>query len=138
MTRLYRLYKGRYGFFVMIWLLLLGGCAKPGLYYWGEYEASLGDRYIDNNPAPTEERLRTTIVEAEKRNQKIPPGVNADYGFLLFTRGDKAGAISYFEKEKQLYPESAALMLKLIDKINQKSKEVEQNSTSANHPELKQ
>ena len=44
---------------------------------------------------------------------RVPPGAYADYGFLLFRRGDRKGAIAYFEKERLLFPESSAFMTKL-------------------------
>jgi hypothetical protein len=45
--------------------------------------------------------------------------VYADYGSLLYRRGDYAGAIEKFEQEKRAFPESAALMSKLIESIQQ-------------------
>jgi hypothetical protein len=45
--------------------------------------------------------------------------VYADYGFLLYRRGDYVGAIEKFEQEKRAFPESAALMSKLIERIQQ-------------------
>ncbi len=107
-------------FIVVIAILLtLSGCTPQGLYYWGDYETSLYERYVDNNGQHIDAYLRNTMTEAEQHQQRVPPGVHADYGFLLYTRGDKTGAISYFQKERALYPESTALMNKLIDKIQQ-------------------
>lgn len=102
--------------------LMMTGCVPPGLYYWGDYETSLFERYVENNPQHTDAYLTKTLIEAEKRHRKVPPGVYADYGFLLYTRGDKAGAIENFQKERALYPESLALMNKLIERIQQKEK----------------
>jgi hypothetical protein len=99
-------------------IFLLAGCVEP-LFYWGKYENSLVERYIDNNPAQTETYLRELMTEAESEHKRIPPGIYADYGFALFKRGDKLGAITYFEKEKQLYPEAAPFMTKLIERIKQ-------------------
>jgi hypothetical protein len=45
--------------------------------------------------------------------------VYADYGFLLYRRGDYAGAMEKFDQEKRAFPESAALMSKLIERIQQ-------------------
>ena len=94
----------------------LTACAPPTLYQWGKYEDSLYSRYAKEDAAGAEESLRTTIVAAESQS-RVPPGVYADYGFLLYRRGDYAGAIQYFEKEKRAFPESAALMSKLIERI---------------------
>lgn len=96
----------------------LAGCAPPALYQWGEYEDSLYRRYVKEDIAGGEAYLRETIVAAELKS-RVPPGVYADYGFLLYRRGDYAGAIQRFEQEKRAFPESAALMSKLIERIQQ-------------------
>ncbi len=109
--------------------MMLAGCAPSGLYYWGDYETSLFERYVENNNQHTDAYLSQTLLEAEQQHRKVPPGVYADYGFLLYTRGDKAGAIANFQKERSLYPESLALMNKLIERIQQQEKSAEAAST---------
>lgn len=96
------------------------GCARQTLYDWGEYEDTLYLRYTENDFAQAESYLRRTLPTTAHPS-RVPPGVYADYGFLLYRRGDYPGALQYFEKEKQTYPESSALMTKLIDRIRQKT-----------------
>jgi|688.fasta_scaffold147574_3 hypothetical protein len=100
--------------------LLLNGCAHE-LFYWGKYEDSLIERYVDNENAHTETYLNELISEAEIDRLRIPPGICADYGFSLYKRGDRIGAINYFEKEKLLYPEATPFMTKLIDRVKQQN-----------------
>ncbi len=114
--------------------MLLSGCVPPGLYYWGDYETSLFERYVENNPQHTDAYLTQTLTEAEAQHRKVAPGVYADYGFLLYTRGDKAGAIENFQKERALYPESQALMNKLIERIQQK----DQSPAAVSTPPIEQ
>lgn len=95
----------------------LSGCAPSGIFYWGDYEDSLYQRYIEHNPAQAEVYLQETIIDAERNHYRVPPGVYADYGFLLYRRGDKQAAIEFFNKEKQTYPESAMLMEKLMVRV---------------------
>lgn len=97
----------------------LTGCVPPPLYLWGDYEDTLYERYANEDAAEQEARLRETVVAAELKSQ-VPPGIYADYGFMLYRRGDYASAIDYFEKEKRHFPESAALMSKLIDRVQQR------------------
>jgi hypothetical protein len=101
-------------------LVLLTGCAES-LFHWGKYEDSLIERYIENDTTQTETHLRDLFTEAESTQQRVPPGIYADYGFMLYKRGDKSTSISYFEKEKKLYPESSFFMNKLIERIKQQS-----------------
>lgn len=98
---------------------LLAGCAKPSMYSWGDYGESLELRYEKENVAQAEQLLREQMTGYEA-GKRIPPGVCADYGFLLYRRGDLAGAMLFFEKEKNGFPESAFLMNKLIDRIKKK------------------
>lgn len=106
---------------------LLSGCAKT-IFFWGDYEDSLYERYVENDPQQAYLKLNRTIVEGESQKLKLAPGIYADYGFVLFQRGDSSGAIQYFLKEKQQYPESTALMNKLISKIEEKQKKGEKSS----------
>lgn len=110
----------QYRIIFCIFVILMSGCTPKGLYYWGDYEESLYDRYVENDPQQAYDHLKQTILEAESQKRRVPPGIYADYGFMLFSRGDLAGAITYFRQEQSLYPESTALMAKLISKIEQK------------------
>ena len=101
----------------------LAGCAGPSLYYWGDLESGLHNRYVTQDQAQADVYLLETIRTAEQQNLRVPPGAYADYGFILFKRGDREGAIAYFEKEKLLFPESSAFMTKLIDRVKQKDAE---------------
>ncbi len=107
------------GWFYLAVLTSLMGCGGPSLFYWGDFEQGLYERYVTEQPAQADAYLLETITGAEQQHQKVPPGAYADYGFLLFKRGDRNGAIAYFEKEKKAFPESSALMAKLIDRIKQ-------------------
>jgi hypothetical protein len=99
---------------------ILAGCAKPSLYSWGDYGESLELRYEKENLAQAEQVLREQMAGYDA-GKRVPPGVCADYGFLLYRRGDLAGAVLFFEKERNAFPESTFLMNKLIDRIKKKS-----------------
>lgn len=99
---------------------LLPGCATPSLYSWGDYDESLEQRYEKENLAQAEQVLREQMMGYDA-GKRVPPGVCADYGFLLYRRGDLAGAVLFFEKEMNAFPESAFLMNKLIDRIKKKA-----------------
>ena len=109
--------------FSLLVLASLTGCSTPSIYHWGKFEDGLHHRYVSENHAEADTYLLETIRTSEQQNLRVPPGAYADYGFLLFKRGDRDGAIAYFEKEKQFFPESSAFMTKLIERIRQKEKE---------------
>ena len=111
----------RYGFSTLAFLSLCACVPKP-IYYWGNYETAIHDRMVDHNAVKGDEHLKETIDEAEEEKLKVPPGLYADYGFMLYRQGKMDSAIAYFDKEKKAFPESNQLMTKLIDKIRDKNK----------------
>jgi hypothetical protein len=98
----------------------LSGCvsAPQSLYEWGSYQKDLL-RY-SKNPGETKkfsDSLLVTIQKAETAH-RVPPGLYAEYGYTLLDQGDVNGATSYFVKERDLWPESAELMNRLIGRLN--------------------
>ena len=99
----------------------LGGCA-PRLYYWGQYEDSLHTRVTDASPEGRQKAFRMleqTIQAAEQAGQRVPPGVYADYGYLLYQGNRPDEAVRYLRKEVELYPEAKPLMDSIISRIVQ-------------------
>ena len=98
---------------MLIPLVLLVGCASTK-YTWNSYDDNLYAYY--KNPTQKErfiERLKQTIVKAEQTG-KIPPGIYAEYGYMCFEGQNYKDAITYFQKERDLWPESQAFMDKMI------------------------
>ncbi len=94
-------------------LFLASGCATTR-YDWNDYNTLLYQHY--RNPTESEafaEKMQKAVLNAEQA-QRVPPGLFAEYGFLLYEKGSHQTAIEYFQKEKQLWPESHALMDKMI------------------------
>ena len=119
-------------FCCFIFIHILTGCVPQEIFYWGDYEKSLYERYMENNSAQAELYLQSSLDEAIRENRRVPPGLYADYGFILYQRGDKNAAIAYFDKERQLYPESNALMTKLIERVKQQTVKAEQSASTYN------
>lgn len=117
----------------MVWKLILsaltafalGACVPPQMYEWGEYEGRLYSYYED--PEKIEELMKaldTTIVVGEE-SKRVPPGIYAEYGYLLFVRSRDDEAIVYFKKEKDTWPESVVLMDKMIAVVEAKKQRTE-------------
>jgi hypothetical protein len=94
--------------------VFMSGCATPTKYYWGNYEQSLYNHY--KHPGDIEKfqsELSKTIARAEKK-KRVPPGLYAEYGYVLLREGKNDEAIRYFKKERQLWPESVEFMNAMI------------------------
>lgn len=103
---------------VLAFTALASACASTGLYQWGQYEESLKASYITHDEAEARIALEMAITSAQKEGRRVPPGVCAEFGFLLYKRGERDRAIEYFQKEAQLYTESKPLMDKLAAKVH--------------------
>jgi hypothetical protein len=101
---------------------LAAGCTtgQHGLYDWGEFDAGQSAELIDHDPNAALAIYAQTLEQIQQRNGRVPPGLHADYGFLLYLRGDYAGALRGFEAEKRLFPESIPLMDTLIARVRQR------------------
>jgi hypothetical protein len=92
------------------------GCAGPKrLYAWNGYDEALyaqakapqdNEKYL--------EHLKQVIEKAETSQDKVPPGIYAEYGYALFTNGQIDDAITFYAKERDTWPESRVFMEKMI------------------------
>jgi hypothetical protein len=95
------------------------GCAaqQQSIYYWGDYSGSLYKVHKDPNETNIGEHqalLENIIKESESRNLRVPPGVYAELGYIYSLKKYTNEAIGFFNKEKQIYPESTIFMDNLI------------------------
>ena len=101
--------------------LLLTACqtTRP-LYYWGDYEGSV-QRIAGAHGAfdvqAEIEVLETGLEKAQNRDRPVPPGYHAHLGYLLYLRGDVAGAVNQLQTEKARYPESEQFVDLLLARI---------------------
>lgn len=122
------------------WLLFaassLTGCIQvpPKIYHWGGYETGVYERLVNTEHAKADSLLLETITQAEQQHLKVPPGAYAEYGYQLFKRGERENAVAYFEKERQLFPESKALMSTLIAKIKPAEKAADISTPEDSEP----
>ena len=108
-------------------MLMLQACAQQPMYVWNNYEDELYHYYQD--PEKLSElmaSLKTTITDNEqaqrdagtaggsKAPRRMPPGLYAEYGYLLLISNKQQEAKVYFQKEKDTWPESTVLMDKMI------------------------
>ncbi|MDD2897342.1 MAG: DUF4810 domain-containing protein [Desulfuromonadaceae bacterium] len=106
-------------------ILLITGCAPSSRYVWENYDQKLYDHY--KNPAEADlfaEGLKNTIEEGDKSG-KVPPGIYAEYGFVLYERGKIQESLIYFQKEHDKWPESRILMSKMVANAQKQSNKIE-------------
>jgi hypothetical protein len=96
--------------FAALSVAVLSGCqsTKP-LYHYGSYQTNLYEHFKNEDTAIPEqiEALEKTIRDSGRNKLQVGPGLYAHLGFLYLQNGQRDTGLSYLQKEKQLYPESA-------------------------------
>lgn len=102
----------------------LVGCTSSGskpLYSWGQYpEQSYLLLSASEKTSPEKQIiiLEKDIEKAKAKNEAIPPGLYAHLGLLNLDIQQPQRATTYFELERQIYPESTILMDRLLQKAS--------------------
>lgn len=96
------------------------GCVTQPMYSWGTYEMDLYRYYKSPDDIQLlSDRLLADFEKAEKKGYKVPPGLYAEYGYLLVELEQPLDAVPYFKKEKTTWPESTLLMDKMIASVQE-------------------
>ncbi|MDR2586111.1 MAG: DUF4810 domain-containing protein [Prevotellaceae bacterium] len=103
--------------------LLLVSCVttKP-LYTWGQYEITSYNYLKNSDEKATKELIATfnQIIEKQRGSRMVaPPGIFADYGFILLQEGKTKEAKAMLLKEIDLYPESAPFVSRILKMIEE-------------------
>lgn len=109
-------------FSFLILALVCTACAQkqPQLYAWGRYEQQIYAMYSNPGKSSPEEQLQKLKADFEKaraQNKPVPPGYNAQLGFLYFQLGNTDEALAAFQTEASLFPESKIYMDRLIARL---------------------
>ena len=109
-------------------VVLVSGCVstpKP-IYDYGAYSESFYAMKKDSGAENSEQwrvELENIITNSHAQSLRVPPGVYANLGYIFLKANNTEKAISYFEEEKNIYPESEIFMKNLIKKANLKGNE---------------
>ncbi len=102
-------------------MMALASCStQQTLYSWYDSE----DAAYTYTKRGTEETLTKAMAQYEKviKKQKgvrktVPPGVNAEYGFLLYKAGKKEEGLALLRAEITTYPESEKFISRIIKQL---------------------
>jgi hypothetical protein len=93
------------------------------MYNWAGYE-DISYKFLKNRTEEETENLiscyKDVINEANGTRNVPPPGICADYGFLLLQQDKINEGINYLNLEKSYYPESSNLIDKIIETYEEK------------------
>lgn len=103
---------------LLIPVILVASCTshKP-LYSWSKYDISSYNYLKNNDEKSTQELIKNYEAIIAKQNgtrKVVPPGIYADYGFILLQLGKNEEGNAMLEKEIELYPESKIFIDRII------------------------
>lgn len=101
---------------IAIFLVSCQTAQKP-LYSWGKYENSSYSYLKKNNDKATLALMDDykKIIGKQEGTRKIPPpGIYADYGFLLMQAGKSEEGKAMLEKEIAIYPEAKIFIDRIL------------------------
>ena len=102
-------------------VIALSSCTtQKTLYSWYDSE----DATYTYTKRGTDETLAKAMAQYEKviNKQKgirktVPPGINAEYGFLLYKAGKKEEGLALLKAEINAYPESEKFISRIIKQL---------------------
>lgn len=108
------------GVLALIALITTSCTSTQHLYSWYNYEDIVYQ--YSKNP---NEKLQAKVIEQYKAvierqrgtRATVPPGLYAEYGFLLYKTGKKEEGIKFMKQEIELYPESEMYISRIIKQI---------------------
>ena len=109
-------------FIATVAVLTLSSCGtvQPNLYSWYDSE----DATYQYTKRASEEKLAEAMAQYKKvitmqkgARKVVPPGVNAEYGYLLVKAGQKKEGMTLLKEEIALYPESEKFISRIIKQL---------------------
>lgn len=102
--------------------MVLSSCGPTKLYSWYNYE----DATYKYHKVPDDKLREKVLIQYEnminKQREKrgvVPPGLYAEYGYMLCKMNKVSEGLEYLKKEIVLYPESEVYISRIIKSFEQ-------------------
>ncbi|MBO5251426.1 MAG: DUF4810 domain-containing protein [Bacteroidaceae bacterium] len=96
------------------------GTSTTTLYSWHNYEDAsyqYQKKGTDELFAKAMEEYKKVIEKQKASRKTVPPGLNAEYGYMLYKSGKVEEGITYLKKEIALYPESETYISRIVKQL---------------------
>lgn len=107
-------------FFYTIIVMLASCTVQQPLYTWGKYDSTSYSYLKHSDEKSTQQLIKSyeQIIAKQKGSRGVvPPGIYADYGFLLLQANKTAEGKAMLLKEIELYPESKIFIDRILKMI---------------------
>ena len=107
--------------FILFVVMAITSCTTTtSLYSWYNYE----DITYQYSKKRTDELQVKVLEQYQKLTEKqkgirgvVPPGLNAEYGYLLYMTGKQNEGLKFLKEEIKLYPESEKYISRIIKQL---------------------
>lgn len=110
----------------LISILLVGALASctttQTLYSWHDYEDTTyqySKKRTDELKVKVLDEYRKMIDKQTGSRGTVPPGLCAEYGYMLYVTGKQEDGLKFLKQEIQLYPESEKYISRIIKQLEQ-------------------
>lgn len=94
--------------------------AAETLYSWHGYQEK-SYKYLKKNDASSYKNLvkcYESIISSQTLGRRtVPPGIYADYGWILIKNGEIEKGKAMLQKEMELYPESSTFITRILKRF---------------------
>jgi hypothetical protein len=106
----------------MVAVLGVTGCVSTqSRFEWGAYEPALYIYSKKPDKRPQYEKALVEAIDRGRKSNKVAPGLLAELGYLRMEEGDTKAAISLFQEEMALFPESRPFLTGIVAKLEGQS-----------------
>lgn len=104
-------------------VIILSSCGSTNtntLYSWYDYENityQYNKKTTDGLQVSVLEQYKKVIDKQNGVRGVVPPGLYAEYGYLLFKTGKKEEGLAFMKEETKLYPESEKYISRIIKQL---------------------
>ncbi len=104
-------------------VVLLASCTvQQPLYSWSRYDVASYNYLKNMDEKSTQELIanyQTILNSQEGTRRLVPPGICADYGFLLMQANRTQEGKQLLQKEMELYPESKVFIDRVLKMLEE-------------------
>jgi hypothetical protein len=108
-------------FIVVACVIVMASCSSPKtLYSWYDSEDAsykYTKRGTEKTLEEAMEQYQKVIMKQKGLRKTVPPGVNAEYGYLLYKAGKKEEGLALLKAEMKLYPESETFISRIVKQL---------------------
>lgn len=107
-------------FTVLVAVVVASCTTTQSLYSWYDYEDvtyQYSKKRTDELKVKLLEQYKKLIEKQQGIRGAVPPGLYAEYGYLLYRTGKQEEGLSFLKEEIKLYPESEKYISRIIKQL---------------------